>query len=279
MSHIQDKTIYLSFDIEDWFQVPFVKNNIKRSEWDNLPSIVFDGTIIILKLLKRYNIKATFFIVGWIAKKYPSLVKMISDDGHEIASHGFGHQTLDTIEYNDLKDDLYKSIEILYETSGIRPIGYRAPMGSINKKNQWVLNELKAQGFLYDSSIYPSQSFVHSGNSQINPRAHEIISGFWEIPLTVEKYFNIPIPLSGGFYLRFIPFPIFRKLLKKHLLKSENTVLYYHPWEFYTNYPRVIKNPLKYFVQYYNLNSVESKLEILLEKYQFHPLKNLIINN
>lgn len=271
--------IQLSFDIEDWFQVPFASKQVKRSEWNNHFSIVLKGTNKILKLLKKYNIQATFFIVGWIAKKYPNIVKIINDEGHEVASHGYSHITLDNLNHKEISDDLDKSIEIIYKILGHAPLGYRAPMGSIGTNNLWVLEVLKKKGFLYDSSIYPTNYFVHSGVKGVRSETHEIINGLWEVPLSVQSFLKIPIPLSGGFYLRLIPLFFYSRLVEKHINTNKNTILYFHPWEFETKYPKLIKNPLKFFIQYYNLNSVESKLEKLLDKYSFISIKDELIKN
>ena len=267
------KNIVLSFDIEDWFQVPFAASNIRREKWETFKTITPEGTNLILAFLKKHDIKATFFVLGWIADKYPDLIKFIHNEGHEIASHGYYHETLDNLNQEDLSDDLDKSIDVLNKITGCEPAGYRAPLGSIGDNNKWVLHELRKKGFKYDSSIYPTNLFVHSGSRSIQTEIHEIIDNLLEVPFSVETFMKIPIPLSGGFYIRSIPFFIYKKLLKKHACSKKNTILYFHPWEFDTNYPKVIKNPIKYFIQYYNLNSVRIKLEKLFDIYSFISIK------
>ena len=266
---------YLSFDIEDWFQVPFVNDVVKQKDWGNMSSIVEDGTAEILTILNKHKVKATFFVLGWIAKKYPELVKEIAKQGHEIASHGYGHQTLDNISKAELDYDLKKSNEVISKITNKPIIGYRAPMGSIGDKNIWVLDVLINNGFKYDSSIYTSSLLVHSGSRHICDEITEIKKGFWEVPLSVETYMKIPVPISGGFYLRSLPFFLFKKLMKKRNKAKKTTVLYYHPWEFSTQYPQIAQSYFKRFIQYYNLPSVKPKLEELLKVYDFVPISNI----
>jgi polysaccharide deacetylase family protein (PEP-CTERM system associated) len=267
---------YISFDIEDWFQVPFAAASVPRDGWEKLPSVVADGTAQILGLLKRHDVTATFFVVGWIAERYPDLVRRIRDGGHEIGSHSYAHQPLDQLTPEAVDGDTARSSEILEKITGTRPLGYRAPLGSIGERNAWALDILKKHGFQYDSSIYPANPFVYSGMRNVPTMPYEISPGFWEIPLSVERIAGAAVPLSGGFYLRLLPLTAFGRLLARKNARAEACVLYYHPWEFATEYPRPIRHPLKRFIQYYNLKSVAPKLDLLLSRFRFRPLRDAL---
>jgi len=263
---------YLSFDIEDWFQVPFASRDVNRSDWETLQSNVVDGTQTILDLLSRRRVSATFFIVGWIAERHPDLVRRIADGGHEIGSHSYAHRPLDELSPEELDKDTALSVEILTHVTGQKPRGYRAPMGSIGDDNAWAIDILRKNGVRYDSSIYPSSPFVYSGMRGAKAAPFEIANGLWEVPLSAETIAGLPIPLSGGFYLRLASPGVFQWLMKRKNARGESCVLYYHPWEFSTSYPRPIRNLPKRFIQYHNLDSVTPKLDRLLSSFEFGPL-------
>jgi polysaccharide deacetylase family protein (PEP-CTERM system associated) len=167
----------LSFDIEEWFQVPFVEGYIEKGQWTRLNATVEDGTSRILSLLDRHSTKATFFVVGWIAEQYPTLVREIIKRGHEVACHGYDHITVDRMSRETFRIDLKRAREAIFAVAGRIPHGYRAPLASIGEKNRWALLEIRDAGFLYDSSIYRTNPFVHSGLKDVGPKPYEIERG------------------------------------------------------------------------------------------------------
>lgn len=264
----------LSIDVEDWYHVLFVKDYLDNSLLRI--SIIEDAINEILVILEKVNVKATFFVLGDIADKFPDLCRKIHLHGHEIASHGHSHEVLFSLTKEQFRSDIKKSIQSINKATGVTPIGYRAPVGSIDKTNLWVFEELKEAGFLYDSSVYPSASFLtFAGVDGMPKEKHMVGDGLWEIPLSVAKFGFLNVPFSGGFYLRTLPFFLFKSFVKQLNKKNISTVLYVHPWEFNLDYPKIIKNPYHRFIQYHNLKSIKPRLEHLLAQFEFTSFKRL----
>ncbi len=222
--------------------------------------------------MDEHDAKATYFVVGLVAEEFPDLVREIHDRGHEVATHGYWHKPVDEMSPEEFEIDLEKSLDAIEAACGYRPIGYRAPLGSLDDKTLWVLDILKQKGLKYDSSIYPANPLVYGGVKNFRPDIHEIRADLWEVPLSAGRVLGLPFPISGGFYLRLLPFKIFQGLMAEKNRRGESVVLYYHSWEFQTRYPRIIPIGLKRFIQYYNLDSVHPKLKVLLNNYCFRPL-------
>lgn len=267
---------FLSFDIEDWFDVPFVKPFLVESRFEKLPSVVESGTRSILVLLGQNQVKATFFVVGQIAERFPDLVREIVDQGHEVGTHGYLHVTPDQMSKVEFEEDLVKSLDAIEKATGHRPKGYRAPLGSLAPNTLWVLDLLKKQGLMYDSSIYPAHPLVYGGIRGFAQEVHQILPDFWEVPLSTAPILGLPCPISGGFYLRFLPFLFFKRALRRRTEDQLPAVLYYHSWEFSTDYPRPIPWGAKRFIQYYRLDSVRPKLEDLIRSFSFGPICDAI---
>ncbi|MFH1642293.1 MAG: XrtA system polysaccharide deacetylase [Nanoarchaeota archaeon] len=267
----------LSFDIEDWFQVENLKGVCPYHEWNKFESRVERNTDIILELLSRYQHKATFFILGWVAERKPGLVKRIAKEKHEIASHGYKHELVYRISPETFRDDLKLSKKILEEVTGTKIIGYRAPNFSITNDSLWALDILAELGFSYDSSIFPTSFHDRYGFDGIKENTISIFpNGLFEFPLTVWKVGKLNFPLGGGAYFRLLPYNVFRCLLKKINNSEKNFIFYLHPWELDEHQPRMRVN-LKYrFRHYINLDKTQSKLKKLLDDFNFQPLKNFL---
>lgn len=267
----------LSFDVEDWFQVENLRSICPFEKWDSYELRVEENTDLILDLLARYNTKATFFILGWIAEKKPALVKRIYEQGHEIASHGYKHSIVYSLSPSEFENDLLKSKNILEELTNQPIIGYRAPNFSITQKSLWAIDILVKHGFRYDSSIFPISFHDRYGFEGINSiDCFKFENGLQEFPLTVYKFCKINFPLAGGAYFRFIPYKIFKLMLRKINKEGRNFIFYLHPWELDENQPKV-KMKKKYYIRHYtNLGKVGAKLKLLLEDFRFQSLKNLL---
>lgn len=258
----------LSFDIEDWFQVENLKGAISYNEWDNKELRVCQSTEKILRLLRKNETKATFFILGWIADKCPDLVKDIASQGHEIASHGFSHELIYNMTPDAFREDIRKSKFLLEEITGSRVRGYRAPSFSITQDSLWALDILKDEGFEFDSSIFPVKFHSRYGFSDCDTSPFRWPNGLVEIPLSVYKVLNIALPLAGGGYFRLLPYAYFKFFLKRLNSKNRSFTFYLHPWEFDPKQPRV-RIPLGYrFRHYVNLRSTEACLSRLLEDFK-----------
>lgn len=277
----------LSIDLEDWYHPEFVRKRILF----NPKSQIIDSTTKIIKLLKKYNIKATFFVLGEIAKKKPQLIKTIYHNGHEIASHGMSHIPLWHLNYHEFNKELIVFKEIIKNILGknINIYGFRAPTFSINNRTKYALKTLIKNEYLYDSSIVPTKFFYYGLNKAPrsiyrpnldNPSLNDNNSKIIEFPLTVIDFGKISIPISGGFYLRVFPYFIYKFLLKRINKKKKPFIIYFHPWETYINTFRVKDiGIIKYFVTYYRIKNALKKIEKLIQDFKFGTVKDVIKQN
>ena len=271
---IKSKIInYLTIDVEDYFQVSAFEKVIEPKGWGTYPCNVVQNTKIILDLLARRNVKATFFIVGWIAERYPDLVRQISDHGHEVGCHSYWHRKVYDLTPDDFKDDTYRSKSIIENITGKTVYGYRAPSYSITQKSLWALDILSELGFQYDSSIFPT---YHDNYGIPNaPRFAYKLSAqkMIEYPISTTKVLGRNLPISGGGYFRLFPYSLTRSALKQiNTNEKQPFVFYLHPWELNPDQQR-IKNAsaLSRFRHYVNLKTTRRKFERLLDDFQFMP--------
>ena len=267
--------------MEDYFQVSAFENSIDRKNWDNLEHRVSANMDKILTIFSEANVKATFFTLGWLAERYPAMVKNIIENGHELASHGYGHQRVTDLTKDQFKEDVTKAKKILEDISGHPIKGYRAPSYSICKENVWALQVLADTGHQYSSSIYPIKH-DHYGF----PDAPRFIfkdkkSGLIEIPITTTKFFNRLFPAGGGGFFRFYPYPLSRKLIRRvNEIEKEPVVFYLHPWELDPGQPRQINIPIKSkFRHYLNLHKTKDRLEYLLSDFHWGRIDDVFIKN
>ena len=274
------KTVCLTFDIEDWFQVENLRKVFPPETWDKQELRVEKNTHKILDILEEHNIKATFFVLGWIAERVPKLVKEISKRGHEIASHGYGHLLNYNLSREQLKQDLLKSKKVLEDITGKTVIGYRAPSFSISDELMKLLAEL---GFRYDSSFNDFAKHDRygklSGAEGSKPFMHE--TEVYEFPLPVVKKFGQNIPISGGGYFRIMPLAIFKKLVMQYLNNNKLYIFYMHPWEIDVTQPRIKKIKKVYYIRhYFGLSTTFNKLKNFIQmdpnNTQFITLNGLI---
>jgi len=266
----------LSFDIEDWFQVENLKKVISRDRWESCELRVVQNTRKILGILERHQTQATFFVLGWVAERYPTLVKEIAAEGHEIASHGYGHELIYKLTPEVFYADIRRSREILESITGHPVIGYRAPSFSITTKSQWALEVLKKAGFLYDSSIFPTSFHNRYGFNGTSRLPFQFRNGLAEIPLSIYPIAGANFPLAGGGYFRLFPYFYFQLFFRRMNKQGKPIVFYLHPWELDPEQPRM-KVCLNYrFRHYVNLEKTENRLEKLLKDFSFVPLKVLV---
>jgi polysaccharide deacetylase family protein (PEP-CTERM system associated) len=270
----------LTFDIEDYYQVEAFKAFIKFEEWPQYPSRVVDNTKKITDILNERNVKATFFILGWTAERFPNMVKQIADDGHEIATHGYAHQMIYTQSRTAFEEDLVRSIETLEHISGKKIIGYRAPTYSIIEESFWAFDILIRHNLLYDSSIFP---IVHDRygvpDGERFPHTIKRANGqtIIEFPLSTLRFWKWNLPIAGGGYLRLIPYQ-FLKCALYHLNRQKKPgIIYLHPWEFDPDQPRFSNIPLTTkFRHYCNLRSTATKLRNLIRDFEFASIRDIL---
>lgn len=265
-------------DVEDYYQVEALKSFISREDWESYPSRVEQNTQKILDVLKKKNVKGTFFILGWLAQRFPQIVKDIAQDGHEIASHGFAHIMITHQSKDEFREDIHRSKSILENLTGQAVYGYRAPSFSITPKTEWALDILIEEGFGYDSSIFPIRHDLY-GFPGAAPFLHKIKrngGAIWEFPPTTLRLFGMNIPIAGGGYLRLLPLPFIRWGFKKINHINQSALVYIHPWEMDPEQPRIKAKFLSRFRHYTNLHKTEKKLKALLNQFSFCPIEDIL---
>ncbi len=273
----------LTIDVEDYFNVTAFSGFIKRKEWDTFPTRVVINTLKILDVLDSFSIKATFFVLGWIAERHPSLIKEIQKRGHEIASHGYGHELIYEIGPKKFREDIKKSKRLLEDITGSKVIGYRAPSYSIVKDSFWALDILCEEGFLYDSSIFPVLHDIYGlPNAKRFPHDVTVSSGMIkEFPLSTLEIqvmrMRYRIPIAGGGYLRLFPVGLIKKAIR-HINSKEGqpAVLYFHPWEIDTEQPIIKADFISYFRHYYNISKTLPRIKSILSDFRFALMREIM---
>ncbi len=268
----------LTIDVEDYYHVSGMKSVIRREDWESYPRRVVENTRKILRILDAYQVKATFFILAIVAEQQPELVEAIHEAGHEIASHGYGHELVYKQTEVQFRQDVLRSKRILEEVIGEPIFGYRAPSFSIVQTTPWALDILLQEGFRYDSSIYPIQHDRYGvPNAQrfphvVRDKGREVL---WEFPPCTYRLLGRNIPMAGGGYLRFFPYSLTKACIRALNRKGLPAMVYLHPWELDPDQPRFkpeLKNRIRHYI---NLNKTESRLKRLLDNFTFTTISNV----
>jgi len=264
----------LTIDIEDWYQCIVYD----YTTWPSFEDRIVHSTRKVLKLLRETGTRATFFVLGYVAAHHPGLVAQICAEGHEIASHGYHHLFIYHQTPDEFRADLERSIRVIEEITGERPLGYRAPFFSITKQSWWAFDILGEMGFRYDSSIYPVLN--HRYGIPNAPRfAHSIeVNGkriLMELPISTVRL-GLNWPVGGGVYFRFLPYPLMKMAVKRINREGKPALLYFHPWEIDPDQP-VLEELSRLFKarRYLNLEKAESKWRSLLSGLEFGPLNEV----
>jgi polysaccharide deacetylase family protein (PEP-CTERM system associated) len=270
----------MSIDVEDYFQVSAFAPHIRREDWDSLPCRVERNVDVILGLLDEAGAKATFFTLGWIAERYPQVVRRIVDNGHELASHGYGHQRASDLAPAAFRDDITRAKSILEDLGGVAVRGYRAPSFSINRDNWWAVAELENAGYLYSSSIYPvrhdhygmpdAPRFPHRPNGE---------SGILELPPTTLALLGRNLPAAGGGWFRLLPYALSRWMLRRVNAQDQAPCMFYfHPWEIDPGQPRQRGVSAKTrFRHYVNLQRMPDRLRQLLTDFEWDRVDRVFL--
>ena len=255
----------LSIDVEDYFQVSALAPHIPRSDWDGIECRVEKNVDRILAMLDDHGVVATFFTLGWIAERHPGVVRRIVAAGHELASHGYGHQRTSDQSVTVFKEDVLRAKGLLEDLGGQEVKGYRAPSFSIGADNLWALDVLRETGHVYSSSIYPV-AHDHYGMPDAPRFAHLRDNGLLEIPPTTLRRAGRNWPASGGGWFRLLPYSVSRWAIREvNRVDGEATMFYFHPWEIDPGQPKVPGVSAKTrFRHYVNLEHMETKLRRLL---------------
>jgi polysaccharide deacetylase family protein (PEP-CTERM system associated) len=265
-----------SIDVEDWFHIHGVPSAGGMKDWSALESRVERNFKKLLDLLDDRNAKATCFILGWVAEHHPNVVREAQRRGHEVASHGYGHQLVAHQTRAEFAADIRKSKNLLEQLAGVAVQGYRAPGFSITKDSYWAFDELVQAGFRYDSSIFPAGRDNGGITGAVKePHQLETPSGkIWEFPISVARFFGKDLCFFGGGYLRLFPYSLIREM-SEQVSRSGLPVIYYiHPREIDLSHPRMEVGPLKRFKSYVNLGTTESKLKGILRDRTVMPFSD-----
>ena len=267
---------YLTIDVEDYFQVAAFADIISPKDWDAMEQRVQINIAPLLRLLKKYEVLATFFVVGWIAEHNPDIVRAILDDGHDIGCHSYWHRNIYELTPEAFRKDTLKAKTILENICNRKITAYRAPSYSITKKSLWALDILKEMGFTTDSSIFPIRHDIYGIPDAPRFRYKLPQQGMEEFPISTAIFFGQKIPVAGGGYFRLLPYWFTKLALKKiNNREKQPFVFYLHPWEIDNAQPRFKQaRLLSKFRHYNNLNKTMDRLERLLNDFDFIPLPN-----
>lgn len=268
----------LSFDVEDYFMVSAFSSLVEFDSWPSYESRLARNTDLVLEILAEFQVRATFFVVGWVGEKYPEVVRKIIKEGHEIGCHGYRHTLVYGMEPDEFREDVRKAKEILQDAAGVPVFGYRAPSFSIAKRSMWALDILVEEGFLYDSSIFPVRHDRY-GYPEFSrfPVAVETGSGeIFEIPPSTLCFLGQNVPFGGGGYFRIFPFRFTEWAIRAlNEREGQPAVVYLHPWELDPLQPRIPCSRLTRHRHYRNLDKTEQRLRSLLRSHRFSSVEDV----
>lgn len=256
----------LSFDIEDWFHLVGIEGVADTAQWPLLESIVERYTDLILAMLDERDVRATFFVLGWIADRYPALVARIAQQGHELASHSYWHRRVFDLSPDVFREDLKRSIGAIEAAAGCAVRGYRAPSFSIIPGSEWAIDIMREEGLTYDASLFPTPR--GDGGYPCEPGPH-IFRNMPELPMSTMRLFGKRVAFSGGGYLRLFPELLIRRGFAQVHAQALPVVVYLHPRDFAPDCPRIPMPLHRRFKSYVGLATTERKLRMMLNRYTF----------
>jgi polysaccharide deacetylase family protein (PEP-CTERM system associated) len=271
----------LSVDVEDWFQVGAFETVIDRGDWDGLESRIERNGAAVLDLFDRAGVKATFFTLGWVAEHFPALIRRAAEAGHEIASHGWDHKRVFTLDPARFRADLERARIAIEDACGHSPVGYRAPSFSIDKRTPWAHRVLAEEGYLYSSSVAPVRH-DHYGWPEAPRFAHRPIAdaALVELPVTTVEWAGRRFAAGGGGFFRLLPYRFSDwAIARVNRAEQRPAVFYFHPWEIDPGQPRVSNAPLRSKLRHYSrLSAMESKLLKLLGAHRWGRTDQVVAN-
>jgi polysaccharide deacetylase family protein (PEP-CTERM system associated) len=269
----------MSVDVEDYYHVSAFEGVVSRNDWDRMESRVEGNTDRLLALFDEFSVRSTFFVLGWVAERYPALIRRIAAGGHEIASHGYAHRLV----YADSKDafraDLRRASATIEDASGQRVTGYRAPSYSITRQSIWALDVLIEEGYAYDSSIFPIRHDRYGiPASPRHPyRLTRTAGTIVEAPASTVRRAGMNLPIAGGGYFRLLPYRWTQwGMSQLNVREGRPAIFYIHPWEVDPAQPRLAGSALSRFRHYRNLDQTESRLRRLLTDFRFSTIRDVL---
>jgi polysaccharide deacetylase family protein (PEP-CTERM system associated) len=269
----------MTIDVEDYFQVSAFEASVPRSTWNSFESRVVGNTDRLLDLFQQANLRATFFVLGWIAERHPSLVRRIAAGGHELASHGFAHRLVYDQSPSEFREDLRRSRGAISSAASVPVHGYRAPSFSITSRSLWALDVIREEGFTYDASIFPIRHDRYGLPS--SPRHFHVreqsAGPLWECPGSTIRLAGTNLPVAGGGYFRLLPYAWTRwGISRLNTSEGRAAIFYLHPWEIDSEQPRLPGSRLSRFRHYRNLDKTEGRLKRLMSEFRFAPLAEVL---
>ena len=271
------KSIF-SVDVEDWFHILDVPSAPKINEWNALPSCVERNFRKLLAVFDGTGVRTTCFFLGYVAERFPQLVKEACDAGHEIASHGYGHQLVYSMAPQEFLEDVKKSKGILEDTIGQPVLGYRAPGFSMTDDTPWFIDKLLEAGYLYDSSVFPAPR-SHGGLNTSEYSPYLTKEGLLEFPITVTRVMGQALCFFGGGYLRLFPYWVVRHMCRNVLGERRPVIFYIHPREIDPNHPRLRLSWSRRFKSYINIRTTEKKILRILREFEVTTFSDFIREN
>jgi polysaccharide deacetylase family protein (PEP-CTERM system associated) len=263
----------LTVDVEDYFQVEAFASRVPRESWNQWPCRVVENTERVLDLFDQHRAKGTFFMLGWVAERFPKLVRAVHGRGHELGCHSYWHRTIYSLTREEFREDTRLAKSVIEDAAGVQVIGYRAPSWSITRDCLWALDILAEEGFVYDSSIYPIHHDLYGlPDARRFPYVHLCSNGLQlrEYPPATLRFLGTNFPVAGGGYLRIFPAPAtglaFRIFEKRY---RERVVVYLHPWELDPDQPRIPAGLRSRLRHYSSLRSMSAKVSTLLHRHRF----------
>jgi len=266
----------MSIDVEDWFHVENLKSSVSRESWPTRELRVEANTDRMLAMLAEHGARSTFFVLGWVAKRCPDLVRRIANAGHEVASHGYGHHLLGELTRNSFREDVARSKGILEDLSGQAVVGYRAPSFSIT---DWAIPVLRELGFRYDSSVFPTVAHDRYGKLGGVTAEHsvaELEGGLHEVCISCLTIGSVALPWGGGGYFRLLPYAAFRRGVAR-IASGRPYVFYLHPWEIDPGQPRVRDLPALHRLRHYiGITRAQDRWDSLLADFRWTTVGDLL---
>jgi polysaccharide deacetylase family protein (PEP-CTERM system associated) len=269
----------MTIDVEDYFHVSVFDGVLPRTSWDSMESRVVANTERLLDLFDEHAVRGTFFILGWVAERYPALVKTIAARGHELASHGYGHRLVYDQTPDVFRDDVRRAKGLIEDISGCQVKGYRAPSFSVTDRSMWALDVLLEEGHRYDASIFPIRHDRY-GIPDAPRWPHALKRGageLFEVPGSTVRLGNTNVPVAGGGYFRILPYAWTRwGIARVNEVEGQPAIFYLHPWEIDPHQPRLRASVLGRFRHYRNLHLTERRLRALMRDFSFGRLDTIL---
>jgi polysaccharide deacetylase family protein (PEP-CTERM system associated) len=269
----------MTIDVEDYFQVSAFEARVPRSSWPSFESRVCRNTERLLALFDQAGIKATFFVLGWVAERFPELVRQITACGHELASHGYEHRLVYSQSPAEFREDLRRARGVLESAAGVPVLGYRAPSYSVVRDSLWALDVLIDEGYTYDSSIYPIRHDRY-GIPEWDRHIHVVEregGTIWELPGSTIRLAGTNLPIGGGGYFRLLPYAWTQHGIQRlNTVDGQPAIFYLHPWEIDPEQPRIPAGRLSTFRHYRNLARTEDRLRRLLKEFAFGRVADVL---